>query len=96
MFETLDKVMMAGLGALSMTKEHAEKIFDDYVSRGETARENRSGFVKEIMSSADKTRAELEKLVSDQIQKTVTGLHLATQEDIARLEGKIDQLLAQE
>ena len=35
MFETLDKMMLAGLGALSMTRERAEKLFDEYVKKGE-------------------------------------------------------------
>lgn len=94
MFETLDKMMMAGLGALSMSKEKAEKIFDEYASKGQAAKESRTGFVKDVMDTADKTRSELEKLVSDQIQKTVSGLHLVTREDLARLEEKIDRLLA--
>ena len=34
MFETLDKIMLAGLGAMSMTKEKAESIFDEYVEKG--------------------------------------------------------------
>ncbi|MFC1765440.1 phasin family protein [Planctomycetota bacterium] len=95
MFEAIDKVMMAGLGALTMSKEKAEELFDEYVSKGEAAKEGRTGFVKEVMDSADKTRQELETMISDQIQKTVSGLHLASREDIARLEEKIDRLLAE-
>ena len=34
MFETIDKLFLAGLGTLSMTRERAEKIFDEYVNRG--------------------------------------------------------------
>ena len=93
MFETLDKMMMASLGAISMTREHAEKLFDEYVSRGQAEKENRSGFVKEVMDSAEKTRAELEKVISQQVQETVTSLHLASKEDIERIEKKLDQLL---
>jgi poly(hydroxyalkanoate) granule-associated protein len=96
MFETLDKIMLAGLGALSMSKERAEKIFDEYVSRGQAQREARSGFVKEVMDSAEKTRSELQKLVSDQVRQTMKTLHVATQEDVQRLEQKLDQLLAKE
>ena len=92
MFETMDKMMMAGLGALTMTKEKAENLFDEYVSKGEAVKEARSGFVKDVMDSADKTRSQLEKLISDQIQKTVHDLHLASKEDISRLEGKFDKL----
>jgi len=96
MFESLDKMMLAGLGALSMTRERAEKLFDEYVSRGQAEKESRSGFVKEVMDSADRTRSELEKVISDQVQETVTTLHLASQDDIDRIEKKLDQLLAKE
>jgi polyhydroxyalkanoate synthesis regulator phasin len=48
MFETLDKLMLAGLGALTMTRERAEKMFDEYVSKGEAARGGRAGFVSEV------------------------------------------------
>ena len=94
MFETLDKLMLAGLGALTMTRERAEKLFDEYVNKGETAREGRSGFVKEVLDGAEKTRAELQKLVSDQVRQTVSSLHLASKEDVERVEQKLDQLLA--
>jgi polyhydroxyalkanoate synthesis regulator phasin len=94
MFETLDRMMLAGLGALSMTRERAEKIFDEYVSKGEAARDGRSGFVKEVMDSADRTRKELEKMISEQVSKTVDELQLASKDDVRRLEAKMDQVLA--
>lgn len=93
MFENLEKLMLAGLGAVSMTRERAEKIFDEYVSRGKADSQARSGFVKEIMDSAEKTRTELEKMISEQMQKTIDKLNLATRQDIQRLEEKIDKLL---
>lgn len=93
MFETLDKLMLAGFGALSMTREKAEKLFDEYVKRGEQEKPNRTGFVKDIMDSAEKTRDELKKLVNEQTQEAVKRLTLATRDDIQRLEAKIDQLL---
>jgi polyhydroxyalkanoate synthesis regulator phasin len=109
MFETLDKMVLAGLGALSMTRERAEKMFDEYVSRGRAERDARTGFVKEMMDSAERTRQELERLVSDQVRQTMKSLQVATQEDIQRVEGematkadtlrielKLDQLLAKE
>jgi polyhydroxyalkanoate synthesis regulator phasin len=94
MFETLDRLMMAGLGALTMTRERAETMFDEYVSKGQAARETRSGFVKDVMDSAEHTRTELQRLVADQVRQTIAGMHLATKDDIERLERKIDQLLA--
>jgi polyhydroxyalkanoate synthesis regulator phasin len=96
MFETLDKMMLAGLGAISMTRERAEKIFDEYVSRGKLEKESRTGFIKEIMDTADRNRQELEKLIGKQVRETVEHLNIPTRDDIQRLEQKIDKLSTQE
>lgn len=96
MFENLDRLMLAGLGAVSMTREKAEKIFDEYVNRGQAEKQAREGFVKEVMDTADKTRKDIENLVSEQVEKTVDKLNLATKKDLQRLEEKIDKLLAGE
>ena len=93
MFETIDKFLLAGLGAISMTRERAEKIFDEYVSRGQVEKDARTGFVKDVMDTAQKTRSELEKIVSEQVRAAVSKLSLATHEDLARVEKKLDQLL---
>jgi polyhydroxyalkanoate synthesis regulator phasin len=94
MFEALDKLMLAGLGALTMTRERAEKLFDEYVSKGQAERDARSGFVKEVMDSAERTRAEFQRLVAEQVRQTTNNLHLATKDDLVRIELKLDQLLA--
>ncbi|HPS54316.1 MAG TPA: hypothetical protein PLP05_01835 [Sedimentisphaerales bacterium] len=93
MFETLDKLMLAGLGAVSMTRERAEKIFDEYVSRGQAEKTSRSGFVKDLVDSAEEGRKNLEKLVSDQVRKVVSELNIATREDIKHIETKLDKIL---
>lgn len=96
MFETLDKLMLAGLGAVSMTREKAEKIFDEYVSKGKAEKANKTGFVKELTDHVEENRKYLEKLISDQVKKTVDKLNLATKEDIKNLETKLDQLINKE
>ena len=93
MFETVDKLMLASLGALSMTREKAEKIFDEYVKRGKEEQGNRGGFIKEMMDSAEKTRDEFKKLVNDEVRDAAKRLNLATHDDIQRLEKKIEQLI---
>ena len=96
MFETIDKMFMAGLGAMSMTREKAEQIFDEYVKRGQAEQAARTGFVKEMMDTAEKARKDFEKLVQEQAQTAVGKLHLATQDYLHRIEKKLDQLLKKE
>ena len=93
MFDAVEKMMLAGLGAMSMTKEHAEKIFDDYVSRGKVEKDKKEGFIREILDTAEKTRADLEKIIDNQVKETIGKLNLASKDDIKRLETKIDKLL---
>jgi len=95
MFETLDKILLAGLGAASMTREKAEKIFDEYVARGQAERGSKSGFVKELMTHAEKARKDLEKMVSEQVHAAMSKLDLATKEDIARIEQQLAELHSQ-
>jgi len=93
MFEEFDKLILAGLGTILMTREKAEKIFDEYVSKGKAEKDNRTGFVKELMDHVEKNRKDLEKLISDQVSQAVDKLNLSTKEDIQRLDAKIELLL---
>ncbi len=94
MFETLDKMMLAGLGAMSMSREKAEKIFDEYVARGQAEKAHKTGFVKDLLDSADKTRKELEEIIARQVREGMTRMDLPTREDFQRLEQKIDALMS--
>ena len=94
MLEPVEKLLLAGLGALSMTRERAEKIFDEYVHRGQAEKDSRSGFVKELLQSAEKTRKDLEEMISERVREAVGKLNLASREDIERVENKLDELLS--
>lgn len=94
MFEALDKLMLAGLGAMSMTKEKAEEIFDEYVEKGKAKKEERSGFVKDLVDRAEKSKKDMEKLISEQLDKALEKQPLATKDDIKRIEAKLDQMLS--
>ena len=94
MFETIDKLWLAGLGALSMTRERAEEIFDEYVQKGQAEKASRSGFVKELLQTAEKTRNDLEEMISERVREAVAKLSLASRKDIERMEKKLDELLS--
>jgi polyhydroxyalkanoate synthesis regulator phasin len=96
MLETVQRLMEAGLGAVSITRERAEKIFDEMVRRGQMEKTGREQFVNDLVNAAGETRNDLEGLVADQVHKVLVRLNLPTREDLARLEAKIDQLLARE
>ena len=93
MLKEIDKMLLAGLGAASMTRKRAGKIFDELVRRGQAARGNRSGFVQGMADAARRTRSDLEQLVSRKVGQVVKKVNLATRQDLARLEKRLDQAL---
>ena len=93
MFEKLNELMYAGIGAVSMTREKAEKIFDEYVKKGQADQAAKKGFVKEVMDQAEENRKKFEEVISEQVKKAVDNLNLATKDDIKRIEEKLDQVI---
>jgi len=91
MFEGVSKLMFAGLGALSISRERAEKFIDECVHRGQVAKEHRSKLVQDMIDAATETRRDMEKLVGEQVARAVAKMNLATRDDIERLEKKLDK-----
>ncbi len=92
MLEGIEKLMTAGLGALSVTREKAEKLFDECLRRGEVKKEQRSHFVQDVLDAAEKARKDVREFIGEHVEKAVAKMNLATRADVARLEEKIEQL----
>lgn len=95
MLETMNKLMLAGIGAIEMTREMAEQILDDLAKRGQAAGAGRSAAVQDLMDSAQARRNEFREFISRQVRDAIGRLNLASRDDIARLESKLDKLLDQ-
>jgi polyhydroxyalkanoate synthesis regulator phasin len=93
MLETLDKIITAGLGALTMTRERAEELFDEAVKRGQETKADREKFVGGLVDSAKQARAKLEETIRKQVHSVMVELKMPTHEDLHRIEAKLDKLL---
>ena len=93
MFETLDRVILAGLGALNSTKKMAKETFDEYVREGQAQRKGRKGPVEEVVKSVKDVRKELGEFVDRQTQNAIKRLNLVSKDELTRVEAKLDRLL---
>jgi len=93
MIEAMDKILLAGLGVMNMTRKRAEKVFDDLVRQGRAARGGRGSFVKEMVEAADKARKNVEETVARQVKSALAKVDLASRNDVERLEKKLDQVI---
>lgn len=98
----LKSTILASIGAYQVTKEKAEKIIDDLIKKGELDKSQRKKAVMELLKKADKSTSEFRKKVSSEASKVgkdvsdfAKRMQPAMQEDLKKLESKVDSLAAQ-
>jgi polyhydroxyalkanoate synthesis repressor PhaR len=98
----LKNTFLASVGALKMTAEKAEKLIDDLIKKGELDKSQRKKAIMELLERADKSTADFRKKVSAEASKVgkdvsdfAKKVQPAMQEDLKKLESKVDGLTAQ-
>ncbi len=89
-----DNILLAAIGAMFMTRERAEEVFDEYVRRWQAEKASREAFLDDLMARSREAHAELEDLLTRHVKEVAERLDLVTREDLTRLEDKIDRLEA--
>ncbi|MBM7542339.1 phasin family protein [Amphibacillus cookii] len=84
MMDTFKKGLALGLGLAATSVEHAERVIDDLVKKGEMTKEESKAFFNEYYKKGQDTH------------RNILGeLNVATKDDINRLQARLDKLEAQ-
>ena len=94
MLEILRKVMFAGVGAFSLTKEKAEKLVEELVEKGEVGAEDAKTFVKELLEKGQQEKEAIKENVSIEVTKLKENWGLVTKKDLERIEQRLAALEA--
>jgi poly(hydroxyalkanoate) granule-associated protein len=92
MSDLIKQTILAGLGAISLSREKAEEITNDLIKRGELAKTEEAKFVKNLMERVEKNRSEMEKKTEKIVEKTLEKLNIPTRKELNDLKAKIDKL----
>jgi len=92
MFEIIRDAAKIGLGALSLSKENIKKITDDLVEIGKVSREEGDRLLKEIQTSSDEYRKNLQETIEESVKKAVDRAGFATKSEVLELRKKIEEL----
>jgi polyhydroxyalkanoate synthesis regulator phasin len=90
--EFVEKTMLAGIGVLSLTREKAKTVVDDLVKRGEVWRDEAQDWIDRLTARSEEERQALRKVVKDETEHVLSGLNLATSQDIEALGKRIEAL----
>ena len=92
MTDLIKKMILAGLGALSLSREKAEEISRDLIKRGELAETDEAKFVRDLMDLVAKNKAGLEEKVEKAVEKAMAKLDIPSRKEINALKEEIGKL----
>ncbi|MEA1912603.1 MAG: phasin family protein [candidate division WOR-3 bacterium] len=92
MEELIERILLAGAGAFTLTKEKAEEIVDDLIKRGEVAKKDQAEFLNRLLERGKNTRVEIEKIIEKTMINVLNKLNIPTKSDIDAIMKKIEKL----
>ena len=92
MLGEIKKGLLAGFGAVFLTKEKIEEVTHKLVAEAKLTREDAERLRSELLETGEKQWKEMEKSVSGAIRKAVESLNVAPRGDVEELKAKLDAL----
>ncbi len=88
----LNKTLMAAIGAISLTKENAEKLVDELIKRGELDKGKRVEAVREALDKTEAKSREMASKIKETVMSAKIGKKYARTVDLEALGDKVDHL----
>jgi polyhydroxyalkanoate synthesis regulator phasin len=85
----LKDVVLAGIGALTLTEEKVRELLDSLVKRGDMTREQAEKAISELAQRGAKDREEFGGKISDLVSRVVSAMDYARRSDLERLEERV-------
>ncbi|MGE5390044.1 MAG: phasin family protein [Deltaproteobacteria bacterium] len=81
-----------GLGAMSLTRERAEKFYDEMIAKGETSREEAKQFIEDAIKKGEEERKEMRNMVRDEFNEMRNEFSFVRKSDYDALEARVKEL----
>jgi polyhydroxyalkanoate synthesis regulator phasin len=92
MFKEIRKGLMAGIGAVLLTREKVEDATRKLVKEAKLSEEDARRLTEELVESGEKQFAKLEKALSDAFKGGLDNLGVGRHEALERIKHKLDAL----
>lgn len=92
MMEFMKKVMFTSMGLAAMTRDKVEELAKEFANQAHLSNEKGKEFVDELVARSEKARKELESNVQRMVNDRLRQANIATHEDVAQLNARLEQL----
>jgi len=86
------KIILAGMGTLSLTREKANKIADELIKRGELSKEDSREFIVDLLNKAEQERDRLVEKIKPEIKNRLEKMSFVSKKYVDDLEKKVQEL----
>jgi polyhydroxyalkanoate synthesis regulator phasin len=94
MFELIKRTLLTGVGLAVMTKEKVEELGKDLASQAKLSENEGKEFVDHLIKQSETARKDFETRLNSAVQRAVSGLNLASKDEVAKLSAKVEELSA--
>ncbi len=92
MLKEIRKGMMAGIGAVLLTRDKVDEVTQKLVREAKLSEEDARRLAEELVESGEQQFNKVEKAISDGVRTTMDNLGVGRQETLQRLKDKVDAL----
>ncbi|MBI5681896.1 MAG: phasin family protein [Deltaproteobacteria bacterium] len=90
--DVFKRVLLAGLGLMSVTEDKLKEVIKDMESKGEVSKKEGEEIVKSILSKAEEEKKTIENRIAEVIKDSLKKINIATREEVVKLEKKVHSL----
>lgn len=88
----MEKLLLTGLGAVSLSKEKAEESVNELIERGKLEKGRKDEVIQELVNKGEEAKTKVEEIVDKKVEKVLAQMDIPTKSDIKSLEEKIESL----
>jgi len=92
MKDIINKAFLAGLGAISLTREKLESFIEELVKQGEISRGDKPGIISNLYKEMEKRRDDLKAFIRKEVKKILKGLDIPTREEVDALKEEMERM----
>lgn len=92
MFELLEKTLLAGMGAVSLSQKKTEEFIQELKQRFDVTEEEGKALFERLKDATRENQEKLEELAREEVKNTCERLGLVTREEFEKLQKKILKL----
>jgi polyhydroxyalkanoate synthesis regulator phasin len=92
MFELIEKAVLTGLGAISLTQKKAEEIITELKEKYKVSEEEGKAFLDKIQGMAKEGRERVGEIAETEVKKVIDRMGLVPRDEFDRLQKRVDEL----